>query len=66
MKSPEFTPVVKPDRLIEYWKREKFVVLMIVIFGIGFNGASFLGPIFQGKLLDALVDGDVLKKKKRA
>ena len=59
MKSPEFTPVGKPDRLIEYWKREKFVVLMIVIFGIGFNGASFLAPVFQGKLLDALVDGDV-------
>lgn len=59
MKSPVFTPVGKPDRLIEYWKREKFVVLMIVIFGIGFNGAAFLAPVFQGKLLDSLVNGDV-------
>lgn len=59
MKAPDFTPVVKPDRLIEYWKREKFVVLMIVIFGIGFNGAAFLAPIYQGKLLDSLVNGDV-------
>lgn len=59
MKSPDFTPVGKPDRLIEYWKREKFVVLMIVIFGIGFNGAAFLAPVFQGKLLDSLVNGDI-------
>lgn len=37
--------------------REKFVVACIVVFGIGFNGAAVLSPIFQGKLIDSLASG---------
>jgi len=50
-------PVRRPDRIIQYWKSEKFVVACIVVFGIGFNTAAVLSPIFQGKLIDSLASG---------
>ncbi len=50
-------PVAQPDRIIQYWKREKVVVACIVVFGIGFNTAAVLSPIFQGKLIDSLASG---------
>jgi ABC-type multidrug transport system fused ATPase/permease subunit len=50
-------PVEHPDKVIQYWKREKFVVACIVVFGIGFNSAAVLSPIFQGKLIDSLASG---------
>jgi len=58
MARPIIEPIHKPDHIIEYWKREKFIVACIVVFGLGFNGASVLGPIFQGRLLDSLLGGD--------
>lgn len=53
-------PMEHPDRIINYWKKEKFVVACIIIFGLAFNSATILGPIYQGKLIDALVRGDDL------
>ncbi|MEA4900669.1 MAG: ABC transporter ATP-binding protein [Desulfitobacterium sp.] len=53
-------PMEHPDRIINYWTREKFVVACIIIFGLGFNSATILGPIYQGKMIDALVRGDSL------
>jgi len=53
-------PMKQPDKIINYWKKEKFVVFCIVIFGLSFNSATILGPIYQGKLIDALVRGDNL------
>lgn len=50
-------PMKQPDRIINYWKKEKFVVACIVIFGLTFNSATILGPIYQGKLIDAIVGG---------
>ena len=50
-------PMKQPDRIINYWKKEKFVVSCIVIFGLSFNSAMILGPIYQGKLIDAIVGG---------
>ena len=53
-------PMKQPDRIINYWKKEKFVVSCIVIFGLSFNSAMILGPIYQGKLIDSIVGGGSL------
>jgi len=58
MARPIIEPISRPDHIFEYWKREKFIVACIVVFGLGFNGASVLGPIFQGRLIDSLLGGD--------
>lgn len=58
MTRPIVEPIHKPDHIFEYWKREKFIVACIVVFGLGFNGASVVGPIFQGRLIDSLIGGD--------
>lgn len=53
-------PIKHPDKIINYWKKEKFVVTCIIVFGITFNSATILGPIYQGKLIDSLLRGDSL------
>lgn len=44
----------QPDKIINYWKNEKFVVACIIIFGLSFNVSIVLGPIYQGKLIDSI------------
>ena len=51
-------PIEAPDRIINYWKNEKNVVLCILFFGLTFNISMILGPIYQGKLIDKIVNGD--------
>lgn len=58
MTRPIVEPIHKPDHIFVYWKREKFIVACVVVFGLGFNGASVVGPIFQGRLIDSLIGGD--------
>ena len=53
-------PMQEPNKIINYWKKEKFVVACIVIFGFTFNSATILGPIYQGKLIDSIINGDGL------
>ena len=53
-------PMKQPDKIINYWKKEKFVVACIVIFGLTFNIATIIGPIYQGKLIDSIVSGNDL------
>lgn len=53
-------PMKQPDKIINYWKKEKLVVACIVIFGLPFNSASVLSPIYQGKLIDSIASGDSL------
>ncbi|MEN6461125.1 MAG: ABC transporter ATP-binding protein [Syntrophomonas sp.] len=60
MKKLKVEPVRHPDKIINYWKKEKLVVAFIVIFGLGYNISAILGPIYQGKLIDALRRGDKL------
>ncbi len=60
MKKLKIEPLQQPDRIINYWKKEKLVVVCIVIFGLGFNISTILGPIYQGKLIDALLRRDSL------
>lgn len=50
-------PMKQPNKIIHYWKKEKFVVACIIIFGLSFNSASILGPIYQGKMIDSIVGG---------
>ena len=57
MKKLAIEPLRQPDRIINYWKKEKLVVAFIIVFGLGFNIATVLGPIYQGKLIDALLRG---------
>lgn len=60
MKTYKIDPVDKPDKIINYWKKDKLVAALIIIFGIGYNASAILGPIYQGKLIDALRRGDKL------
>ena len=53
-------PMKHPEKIINYWKKEKFVVTCIVIFGLSFNISTILGPIYQGKLIDSIVSGSSL------
>lgn len=53
-------PMKQPDRIINYWKKEKFLVALILIFGLSFDILIILGPIYQGKLIDSIVRGDNL------
>lgn len=53
-------PMKQPDKIINYWKKEKFVVACIIIFGLSFNSTIILGPIYQGKLIDSIAGGDNL------
>ncbi|MGV8982083.1 ABC transporter ATP-binding protein [Clostridium sp.] len=49
-------PMYNPNKIINYWKKEKFVVACIVIFGLTFNISSILAPIYQGKLIDSITN----------
>ena len=60
MKNLKIEPVRHPDQIINYWKKEKLVVAFIIIFGLGYNISAILGPIYQGKLINALLRGDKL------
>lgn len=60
MKKLKIEPLRQPDNIINYWKKEKLVVVLIIIFGLGYNIAAILGPIYQGKLIDALLRKDNL------
>lgn len=53
-------PIKQPDNIINYWVKEKFVVVFIIIFGLSFNISTILGPIYQGKLIDAIVGKESL------
>ena len=49
----------EPNKIINYWKKEKLAVACIVIFGLAYNISMVLGPIYQGKLLDSVVYEDL-------
>ena len=60
MSKLKIEPMKQPDKIINYWKKEKFVVACIIIFGLSCNSTIILGPIYQGKLIDSIVGGDNL------
>lgn len=65
MKNNNIEYIKDPDKIINYWKKEKLVVALIVVFGLTFNGSMVLGPIVQGRLIDSLVKvsatGEILR-----
>ncbi|BCN29204.1 ABC transporter ATP-binding protein [Anaeromicropila herbilytica] len=60
MSKLKIEPMKHPDKIMNYWKKEKYVVACIVIFGVSFNSMIILGPIYQGKLIDSIAGGDNL------
>lgn len=52
--------ISKPDQIINYWLKEKNIVVGIVLFGLLFNVLMIIGPIYQGKLIDSMADGGSL------
>jgi len=52
--------VKNPDKVINYWLKEKFIVVCIIFYGLLFNGSMILGPIYQGKLIDSMAEGGSL------
>jgi len=57
MEKLKITPINEPDKIINYWKKEKLIVSLIIIFGLAYDVSIVLGPIYQGKLIDAIVNG---------
>jgi ABC-type multidrug transport system fused ATPase/permease subunit len=57
MSKIKIEPMKEPNKLINYWKKEKFAVMCIIIFGLAYNISMVLGPVYQGKLIDSIADG---------
>lgn len=60
MRALKIEPMKEPSLIKNYWLKEKKVVAMIIFFGIVFNGATVVGPILQGKLIDSILDKESL------
>lgn len=60
MSKLKIEPMKQPDRIINYWKKEKRIVIYIILFGLSFNISIVLGPIYQGKLIDSIAGGKSL------
>ncbi|MFA9399181.1 MAG: ABC transporter ATP-binding protein [Clostridiaceae bacterium] len=56
-----FSPPKIPNKLISYVKKYKKQFIVTAVSGILFNSAIVLGPIFQGKLLDAALSKNINK-----
>lgn len=54
-------PIKDPAHLVNYWLREKKAVAIIVISGLLYNIGLLIGPVWQGKLIDAIADKEALK-----
>lgn len=60
MSALKIKTIKEPDKVINYWLKEKLVVICIIIFGLLFNSTMILGPIYQGKLIDSIVQEEDL------
>lgn len=60
MRALKIESMKEPNIIKNYWLKEKKVVAMIIFFGITFNGATVIGPILQGKLIDSILNKDSL------
>ena len=60
MSKLKIEPMKQPDRLMNYWKKEKRIVVYIILFGLSFNISIVFGPVFQGKLIDSIASGKSL------
>lgn len=53
--------IKEPNKIMNYWKKEKLVVTYIVIFGMLSNITIILGPVYQGRLIDSIAQKNSLK-----
>ncbi|WP_346890521.1 ABC transporter ATP-binding protein [Clostridium sp. UBA1056] len=60
MRALKIEPMEEPNLIKNYWLKEKKVVAMIIFFGIAFNGATVVGPILQGNLIDSILNKESL------
>jgi len=60
MRALKIEPMKEPNLIKNYWLKEKKVVAMIIFFGIAFNGATVVGPILQGNLIDSILSKESL------
>jgi len=60
-KKIDFAPPKNPQKLLSYIIKYHRQFLITAITGIAFNTAIVLGPVFQGKLLDAAVSSSSLR-----
>lgn len=55
MKKSAIESIKNPDKIKNYWIKEKKTVILLTIFGILYNVGMVARPIYQGKLIDALI-----------
>lgn len=56
MKKSSISPMKNPDKIKNYWVKERQVVVLLTIFGVLYNVGMIARPIYQGKLIDALIE----------
>lgn len=55
MKKKTIEPIKNPHKIKNYWIKEKKSVILLTLFGILYNVGMIARPIYQGKLIDALI-----------
>ncbi|MEG2700378.1 MAG: ABC transporter ATP-binding protein, partial [Hungatella sp.] len=66
MAKTSFRPVEKPDQIRSYWKRQVPILALVTLFGITFDGLTPYMTVLQGRLIDALVFGEMLPGVQRS
>ncbi|WP_297131116.1 ABC transporter ATP-binding protein [Terrisporobacter sp.] len=56
MRKSPISPMKNPDKIKNYWIKERKTVALLTIFGILYNVGMIARPIYQGKLIDALIE----------
>lgn len=56
MRKSLISPIKNPDKIKNYWIKERKTVVLLSLFGILYNVGMIARPIYQGKLIDALVE----------
>ncbi|MDD5935307.1 MAG: ABC transporter ATP-binding protein [Clostridiales bacterium] len=62
MSNDRFQPIKQPNEIKSYFKNQRFSILAVAVTGSLFNGFMFLGPVFQGKLIDSIVAKEDLRE----
>lgn len=55
MKKNPIEFIKNPDKIKNYWIKERKTVILLTIFGVLYNVGMVARPIYQGKLIDALI-----------
>lgn len=55
MEKSSIEPLKKPYKIKNYWIKEKKSITLLTVFGILYNVGMIARPIYQGKLIDALI-----------